>query len=304
MLAVLKNEGDKDARTEYLIECKRLGLKVYLPDVNRSQLGFSMEPDGIRFGLSDIKYISDNIGEKIVNLRPFASYQDLLEKSGEKFSGVNSRAIAALNAVGAATFPDNPKTGKERDNFYEYLSIPSFGTAALDPRLKVYARTLDEYEDTGAFVVIGMVRKIVRKNGWARAEVVDETGSAGIFTDENTPMEAGNMYVMLVSNNRIARYTPIDDANEESTSTFIQFLYNQYTDAAEGTYRVVAFNSRTTKAGKKMADVVLADPLKNLIPVLVFPMAFAKAVSKMREGRLVMAELRETEDGTIFVHSV
>lgn len=304
MYAVLKNEMNKESRTDYLIEAKRLGLKVYLPDVNKSDLDFSMEEDGLRFGLADIKYISENIGTKIIAMRPFSSYADLTEKAGAKYSGVNSRAIFALNAVGAATFPDNPKRGNERDNFYEYLSIPSFGSASLDPRLKAYARTLDEYEDTGAFVVIAMVRKIVRKNGWARAEVVDETGSAGIFTDEHTPMEAGQMYVMLVSNNRIARYTAIDDATEDSTSTFIQFLYNRYDEPAEGMYRVVAFNPRTTKAGKKMADAVLADPLKNLVPTLVFPQAYPKASAKMREGRLVLAELRETEDGTVFVHSV
>ena len=304
MFSVLKNEGDKDARTEYLIECKRLGLKVYLPDVNKSGLGFTLEPDGIRFGLSDIKYISDSIGEKIINLRPFTSYANLLEKSQEKFSGVNSRAIAALNSVGAAVFEDNPRSGKERDNFYEYLSIPSFGTAELDPRLRAYSRTIDEYEENGAFIVIGMVRKIVRKPGWARAEVVDETGSAGIFTDENTPMEAGNMYVMLVSNNRIARYTAIDEVDEDNTSSFVQFLYRKYPDPAEGTHRVIAFNSRTTKAGKKMADVVLADHLNNMVPALVFPAVYPKVVSKMREGRLVVVELRETEDGsTTFVHS-
>jgi DNA polymerase III alpha subunit len=273
--------------------------------VNKRELGFTIEPDGIRFGLSDIKFISDNIGLKIMALRPFTSYQDLLEKTVQtKYSGVNARAVAALNAIGAAVFPDNPRHGKERDNFYEYLAIPAFGTSSLDPRLRAYARTLDEYEDRGAFVVIGMIKKIVRKNGWARAEVVDETGTAGIFTDENTPMEAGKMYVMLVSNNRIARYSEVDDANENSTSTFIQFLYNRQTDIAEGLYRVVAFNGRTTKAGKKMADVVLADPLNNLIPALVFPQAYARAFAKLKEGRLISSELRETEDGTVFVHSV
>ena len=34
MFSILKNENDKDVRTEYLIEAKRLGLKVLLPHIN------------------------------------------------------------------------------------------------------------------------------------------------------------------------------------------------------------------------------------------------------------------------------
>ena len=33
MFAILKNEKDKDARTEYLLEAKRLGIKILLPHV-------------------------------------------------------------------------------------------------------------------------------------------------------------------------------------------------------------------------------------------------------------------------------
>lgn len=303
MYAVLKNEGNKDSVTEYLIECKRLGLNVYLPDVNKSELGFSIEKDGIRFGLSDIKFISDNIGSKIMALRPFTSYDDLLEKTVRtKGSGVNSRAISAMNAIGAATFPDNPKTGGERENFYEYLSIPSFASNSLDPRIKALAHPLDEYFDNGIFVVVGMVKKIVRKPGWARAEVVDESGSAGIFTDEHTVMEAGKMYVILVANNRIARYASVDDCYDGSPSTLAQFLLSDR-EIPEGLHRVVSFNSRTTKAGKKMADAVLSDHNGNMISVLVFPMAYQKAFSKMREGKLVKVDLREKDDGTVFLHS-
>jgi DNA polymerase-3 subunit alpha len=35
MVAILNNEGDKDAITDYLIECKRLGIRVLLPHVNK-----------------------------------------------------------------------------------------------------------------------------------------------------------------------------------------------------------------------------------------------------------------------------
>ena len=40
MFSVLKNESDKDAKTEYLIESKRLGIKILLPHINESDVDF------------------------------------------------------------------------------------------------------------------------------------------------------------------------------------------------------------------------------------------------------------------------
>src|SRR6056300_1349081 len=79
MFAILKNEKDKDARTEYLIEAKRMGIPIRLPHVNDSDIDFKIEGKGIRFGLSGIKYISDNIANKFIAGRPFSSYKELEE---------------------------------------------------------------------------------------------------------------------------------------------------------------------------------------------------------------------------------
>lgn len=305
MYATLKNEGDKDARTEYLIETKRLGLKVKLPHVNLSYLDFMVEQDGIRFGLSNIKFISDNIGSKLIEYRPFENYAHLQGKVMEKGSGLNTRVLQALNAIGGASFPDNPKTGKERNNFYEYLNIPAFETKDLPPKVKLQFRPLDEFEERGCFVVMGMVKGIKRGEGWSRIEVVDETGTAGIFHTDNTPIEAGNMYAMLVADNRVARYVSVDDLDSKSRNTFVQFLWaDGYPDLTENFYRVVAFQSHKTKAGKNMAYLVLCDAEKNMVRVLAFPQMFHKVYSKCQEGSTVGMYFDQTDDGTVFVKEV
>ena len=43
MFALLKNEKDKDTRTEYLIEAKRMGITIKLPHVNESDVDFKIE---------------------------------------------------------------------------------------------------------------------------------------------------------------------------------------------------------------------------------------------------------------------
>jgi DNA polymerase III alpha subunit len=127
MYSVLKNEKDKDARTEYLIEAKRMGISIKLPHINDSDIDFKIEGKGIRFGLSAIKFISDKIGERYISARPFNSYKELEEFTFTKGNGVNSRALQALRVIGAATFNDNPRNDQEiKENLYEYLNLPEF----------------------------------------------------------------------------------------------------------------------------------------------------------------------------------
>ncbi len=127
MYSLLKNEKDKDARTEYLIEAKRMGISVKLPHINDSDIDFKIEGKGIRFGLSAIKFISDKIGERYISARPFNSYEELEKFTFTKGNGVNSRALQALRITGAATFTDNPRNEQEiKENLYEYLNLQEF----------------------------------------------------------------------------------------------------------------------------------------------------------------------------------
>jgi DNA polymerase-3 subunit alpha len=80
MVAILNNEGDKDAVTDYLIECKRLGIRILLPHVNRSGVHFQIEGgDAIRMGLSNVKFLSDITAARLLDRAPFKSYAELYE---------------------------------------------------------------------------------------------------------------------------------------------------------------------------------------------------------------------------------
>ena len=309
MTAVLRNEKDKDSMLDYLMETKRMGIRVLLPHVNESGIRFEIQSDAkgeyIRFGLSNIKYISGKVGNRLLEKRPFNSYNELYETVMTKGSGLSSRVLQALNAIGGAAFEDNPRTGNERDNFFEYLNIPAFQTKELPPRVKATFRTLDEFSPEESFVSMGMVRGVKTGPGWARIEIVDESGSCGVFTNEHTQIESGQMYIFLIANNRVARYLNVRDFDEDSVDKFTEWLVaKDLPTVSEGLHKVVAFNSRVTKAGKKMADVVLSDGEKNLTSALVFPMQFMRAYSKMPDGAVVDVELKATKDGTLFVDEI
>lgn len=304
MFAILKNEKDKDARTDYLLEAKRLGIKVLLPHINESDLDFSIQGNSIRFGLSNIKYISDNIGSKIMALRPFPTYADFLEKVKKKGSGINARAIESLNLLGAAAYPDNPRSGKENENLYEYLGIPKFDTGKLSPKIKSQVNPLEDFLEQGCFVLLAMVKSIKKGQGWSRVELVDDTGSIGIFHSENTQIETGMMYFFLVGDNRIHKYATIESVVNQDNDPFITWLYRDKLKIEDGKRLVLDFTHYKTKQNKMMAHIILSDADKNLERVIAFPKMYTQALGKMKPGSICDPAISKMDDGTLFVKEV
>jgi len=303
MYSLLKNEKDKDARTEYLIEAKRMGISIKLPHINDSDIDFKIEGKGIRFGLSSIKYISDNIATKYIAARPFRSYKELEEFTVTKGSGVNTRALQALRAIGAATFEDNPRNDDEiKQNLYEYLNLPEFNMS-VPAHYHAFINSVEDFEEKGSFILMGMIKAIKRGDGWSRVEILDKTGSLGIFDEEQTKIEIGRTYIILVSDNRIVSAVPVDEI-KSSNAGFLKFLNYKMLPYKNDEKFVVSFKPRVTKAGKKMASLVLADVDRELHSVTVFPTSFAKAYMHIEEGVAYTFALGKTKDGTVIMEDV
>jgi DNA polymerase-3 subunit alpha len=303
MFALLKNEKDKDGRTEYLIEAKRMGIPIKLPHINDSDTDFKIEGKGIRFGLSAIKFISDTIAERYIAARPFRSYKELEEFTFTKGNGVNSRALQALRVIGAATFSDNPRNDDEiKENLYEYLNLPEFNIT-IPSHYYAFINEVEEFEEKGSFILLGMVKAIKRGTGWSRVEVLDKTGSVGIFDEEQTTIETGKTYLLLATDNRIVSAIPADEIRT-SSDALVKFLgYKQLPYKDEEMY-VVSFKPRVTKAGKKMATLTLADTSRDLHPITVFPTAFSKAYMHIEEGKSYKFSFGKTKDGTITLEDI
>ena len=303
MFALLKNEKDKDARTEYLIEAKRMGISIKLPHINDSDIDFKIEGKGIRFGLSAIKFISDKIADRYISARPFSSYQDVEQFTFTKGNGVNSRALQAMNCIGALTFPDNAADPeKVKENLYEYLNLPEFNMP-VPQHYYAYINDIEEYEEKGAFVLMGMVKSIKRSKGWSRIEFLDKTGSVGIFDEENTSIEAGRTYIILANDNRVVSSIPADEI-KDSKDPLIKFLNYKMLPYKDDEMFVVSFRPRTTKTGKKMASLTLADAARELHAVTVFPTAFPKAYMNVEAGSVYRFEFGKTKDGTVIMEDV
>jgi DNA polymerase-3 subunit alpha len=104
MAALLGAYRDKEDRVVGLIdECRRMGIQILPPDINKSSVDFTIEDGKIRFGLGAIKGIGDAGIDAILSARgekPFAHLFDLTVRAKEK-SGLNRLVVEALIKSGA-----------------------------------------------------------------------------------------------------------------------------------------------------------------------------------------------------------
>lgn len=140
--------------------------------------------------------------------------------------------------------------------------------------------------------------------GWARVELVDETGSIGLFHNEQTQIESGKMYFILVGDNRIARYVDVNDITAESKDIFVDFLYRKQYDLAEDEKIVINFTPYQTKAGKTMSHIVMSDKEKNLVRAIAFPSMYKITLAKMRDGMKCTPVLSKLDDGTFMIKEI
>lgn len=101
MAAVMTSELSNSEKLAFLIgECRDSGIKILPPDVNSSDVNFTVDGEAIRFGLGAIKGFGTGVSESIINARadgPFKSMSDLLERT----DGINAKALESLIRAGA-----------------------------------------------------------------------------------------------------------------------------------------------------------------------------------------------------------
>jgi hypothetical protein len=166
-----------------------------------------------------------------------------------------------------------------------------------------FIQSTEDFEEKGSFILMGMIKSIKRGTGWSRVDVLDKTGSIGIFDDENTTIEIGKTYLLLASDNRIVSAIPVDEI-KTSPNALVRFLNYKQLPFAEEEMFVVSFKPRTTKTGKKMALLTLADSSRDLHSITVFPTSFAKAYMHIKEGNIYKFDFGKTKDGTITLEDV
>ena len=114
MAALLTSvRDDKDKSALYLNECRRMGIKVLPPDVNESQSDYTPLGNDIRFGLTAIRNVGENVVASIVANREtsgrYESFGDFLSKVDANVC--NKKTIESLIKGGAFDSLNHPRKG-------------------------------------------------------------------------------------------------------------------------------------------------------------------------------------------------
>jgi DNA polymerase-3 subunit alpha len=133
MAAVLsRNLNDLKKIGFFMDECRRMGIKVLVPDINESFARFTVNNQGhIRFGLAAIKGVGESAVEHIIEVRgkggAFRDIYDLIERVN--LSTVNKRCLEALVLAGGFdSFTDSQRQ--------QYVDTDENGTTFIEQLIR------------------------------------------------------------------------------------------------------------------------------------------------------------------------
>ncbi len=106
MSALLTSVLDKpDKMVGYINECKRMGIRVLPPDINESEVNFSVSGKDIRYGLSAVKNVGKAVVEQIIAEREahgtFLNFYEFCERTMKASRDIDSRTVESLVQSGA-----------------------------------------------------------------------------------------------------------------------------------------------------------------------------------------------------------
>ena len=101
LLTIERQNTDKLAL--YLGECRDLGVAILPPDINESELAFTVTPQGVRFGLGAVKNVGDGAVEAMLAARRTGGHLTSLDRLCEEVDlrVVNKRVLESLIKAGS-----------------------------------------------------------------------------------------------------------------------------------------------------------------------------------------------------------
>ncbi len=113
MAAILTSEMNATEEVvKYIAECRNQGIKILPPDINKSDMNFTVVEGAIRFGLAAVKNVGEGAIESILEVRkqggPFKSLFDFCERVDHR--KVNRRVVESLIKCGAFDSPGTKRS--------------------------------------------------------------------------------------------------------------------------------------------------------------------------------------------------
>jgi DNA polymerase-3 subunit alpha len=295
LLTIEAQNTDKVAL--YLGECRDRGVPVLPPDLNESELRFTVTPLGVRFGLTAIKNVGEGAIESILAVRQkigrIRSLQDLCE--GLDLRLVNKRVLESLVKAGALDSLA-PQTSAGGPPLPLRLLRPRI-IAALDAAVDHGAR-IQRDRDLGQAQLFGGDGDSGHDEGanfqlpdapaWSDTELLNaEKEAMGLFWTGH-PIDAHAADLRAFGARTIADIQVeerAEPADEESAGMGAPPTRSGEEVTVGGI--VSGVRALKTRKGDPMAVFTLEDP-HGAVEVVVFPETFKMARALVDDGALVI----------------
>lgn len=296
--------GSSGKVSYYVHECKQMGIAVLPPDVNESDVKFTVISGKIRFGMAAVKNVGESAVRELIKERNerglFKSFGDFCERIGGK--DFNKRCVESLVKCGA---------------------FDSFGVFR-SKMMAVYERMLDSAQQSKKNRVDGQVSLFEMPGDVQTLEIDDNYPELNEFSPKMLLSMEKEMLGLYISGHPLNEFE--DELQRQVTvnSTFFSETGSEEAEAAEGNAAspgkalsdgmivtvggiVADKKTKTTRSNNLMAFVTLED-LYGSIEIIVFPTTLNKYNELLINENAVFIDgrisIKEEEQPKIICESV
>ena len=261
--------GDSTRISQYVDECRKKGIRILAPDVNRSDIHCLIEDDGIRLPLSMAKGVGTHAAIQIKEIqeqRPFEDYFDFVARVSVVLPG--TAVIEALIDAGALDcFLETRTTMRESLNeaisYGELIRIEQNGQIVLDDSLVSRPLLMKRYDDR-------------ESNRERELQVLG--------------FSLGPHPILEVRAKKGIRCPSLIELSQQS-------------GIVNGFGYIGSFRTHQTKKGEKMAFVKVSDETCDL-ELLLMPRQFSMVGETVRKGMYILFDGKMTEDGKCIIRTL
>jgi DNA polymerase-3 subunit alpha len=262
MAGLLSNEINNTEKISVFVgECKRMGIAILPPDINKSSLKFTPETNAIRYGLAAIKHVGESAMATAIREREeqsnFTSLEDFCSRLDSRVA--NRKMLESLIKAGAFDF-----LGRERAELFACIDEAlSASAAAQRDRIAGQVSLFDETTAPGT-----PRRKEITP--WSEHEKLSYEKELLGFYVSGHPLDAYGDLFAARNYRSIASLAELDDRAPFKIAGAIVEVEKKF----------------TRREGKPFA-IIWVEDLTNMLEVVVWNEAYLKVSAALAAGRVV-----------------
>lgn len=301
--------GNLDKVPLYIEECKKMGINILKPNINKSYTKFTVDDRAIRFGIGSIKNVGTSVVDSIVQNREnkglFKDFSDFCERMHQE-STVNKKCVESL--IKAGVFDEFEQTRSTLMASYEDIldSISDTDKKSLKGQVTMFDLAFDneDSEQKDSNSLENLKYNYTELKEYSEKELLSmEKEMLGLYISGH-PLEELRGKIEAESNINTLKMKKINENEEDNMQEAPRYRDGQ---AVRLVGIINSIKKKFTKTNKIMAFVTVED-LYGQCEVIVFENCYQMCSNFLIDENIVLIEgrlsIREDEDVKIVANKI